>query len=349
MGNANTNVAKIQQSVTNNILQYSGSTCSFSDQSSLSGNIAVFGSVRTRGDFTGQNLQTLGTDSTCVLTSSMASSVSNILASIIQQSNNAQTDWFNGFSVTANTNTYNLQQSMNNQINQINQSTCSSNTVTSANNNYVFVGNIEAGGNVVGQNISVGQAAASCNLTNTMKNVTYNTGQSQGNQNNKSRGMFTGMFSSFLTMIVLIVILVVILFTVGAIGYIGYEAVEGHSSTPSPSPDDAVIAAVASAVAPAPAVPMSAPIPTAFAPVPMSAPIPIASAPTSAPIPTTSFSDYIPSAATIQQASDLSSQVKSSLSGFNSYFSGTGKRALSTAQAYAPEAESFAQEAETLI
>jgi hypothetical protein len=234
MGNAQTNVADIQQSVTNQIVQDNQQSCTFVNQGSANGNINIFNNVRVKGNVTGTNLVSQTTDSTCVLSSNMSSSVSSILSAALQTTNKTESDWFGGFSFSAQTNVFDVNQVTTNQINQINQSTCSSNITRSANNNFTYLSG-SVGGNVVGVNLSLGQSSASCSMQNTMKSISYNDGQANNSDDNTEKGMFVSMVSSFTTMVGLIVVLVIVLFAVGAIGYVGYSVSSRPKAPPATS------------------------------------------------------------------------------------------------------------------
>lgn len=226
MASATTNIASIQQSFMNNITQQDQQNCIATVSDSTNNNVVIVNGANIGGNFTGVS-STAKTDATCLMVSNMEDSISNILSATLQQTNTTETDWFNGFQFTADTNVFDISQSVTNNISQINEATCAANTVTSTNDNYVYVTNSKIGGDFIGVTSSA-NASASCSMTNTMKNTTYNQAQASAKQNNTIKGMFVAMVGAFAAIIGIIVIGVIILFAVGAIGYVGYGAVSSR-------------------------------------------------------------------------------------------------------------------------
>lgn len=229
MGSVSTNIANIQQSFMNNITQQDQQNCIATSNPTSNNNIIITNGANIGGDFTGVS-QTTTTDASCLIVSNIESSISNILSSTINQTNTSETDWFNGFQFTGDTNSYNLSQSVTNNISQLNEATCAANSASSTNNNYVYVTNSNIGGDFVGVDNS-SSAAANCSMTNLMKTTTYNQAQGSSNQSNTIKGMFVAMVGSFAAIVGLVVIAVIILFAVGAIGFVGYEASGSHKSS----------------------------------------------------------------------------------------------------------------------
>lgn len=236
MVSGTSNTAHIQQTFMNNITQQDQQNCIATVNSSANNNVIIVNGANIRGNFTGVAVTT-STDASCLMVSNMENSISNILAATIQQTNTSETDWFNGFQFTGQTNSFNVSQSVTNNITQINQATCAANTTVSANNNYVYVTNATIGGNFVGVT-STATATANCNMTNMMKNTTYNQAQANASQSNTIEGMFVAMFGAFVTVVGLIVIAVIILFATGSIGYVGYSAYSSRSQGQSLSPQE---------------------------------------------------------------------------------------------------------------
>lgn len=228
MASGTTNIANIQQSFMNNITQQDQQNCIATVNNSANNNVVIVNGTNIKGNFTGV-ASTTNTDATCLMVSNMEDSISNILSATLQQTNTTETDWFNGFQFTADTNTFDITQSVTNNISQINEATCAANTVTSVNNNYVYVTNSTVGGYFIGVT-DTANASASCSMTNTMKNTTYNQAQASATQSNTVKGMFVAMVGAFAAIIGIIVIGVIILFAVGATGYVGYGAVSGRRS-----------------------------------------------------------------------------------------------------------------------
>jgi len=204
MGSALTNVATIQQSFTNNINQDSQQFCAATTTSTQNNNTIIINGTKIDGNLTGVS-NIVSTDASCNIVSTIEDSVSNILAATLQQTNTSETDAFNGFQITGDTNDFNMTQSVTNNINQINQATCSANTVVSQNNNYIYVTNSTVGGDFVGVS-SDSTSNASCVMSNYMKNATYNQAQASGNQSNTDKGMWAQFLSSIAGIAVFMVI-----------------------------------------------------------------------------------------------------------------------------------------------
>ncbi|CAH6421707.1 Hypothetical protein HVR_LOCUS1347 [uncultured virus] len=229
MVSATTNIAKIQQSFMNNITQEDQQNCLATTTNTANNNVVIVNGADIKGNFTGVSATT-STDASCLMVSNMEDSVSNILSATISQTNTTETDWFNGFQFTADSNSFNVSQSVTNNISQINQATCAANTTQSASNNYVYVTNATVGGDFVGVT-SDATTSANCSMTNTMKNTTYNQAQANAKQSNTIKGMFVAIVSAFAAIIGIIVIGVIILFAVGAIGVVGYEGTSSFTSS----------------------------------------------------------------------------------------------------------------------
>ena len=235
MVSTTTNIADVQQNFMNNITQQDQQNCIATVNSSANNNVVIINGTKIDGNVTGVSL-TATTDASCLMVSNMEDSVQNILAAVLQQTNTSETDWFNGFQITNDTNTFNISQSVTNNINQINESTCASNTITSADNNYVYVTNSVIGGNFVGVTESA-SASASCSMNNTMKNTTYNQVQASGTQSNTIEGMFVAIVGAFAAIIGLIIIGAIIFFAVGPISHVGYSTAS-QQAPPRLSPQD---------------------------------------------------------------------------------------------------------------
>jgi len=242
MASTTSNTADIQQSFMNNITQQDQQNCLATTDNTANNNVVIVNGVNIGGDFTGVSLTT-STDASCLMVSNMEDSVSNILSASLSQTNKSETDMFNGFQITDDSNSFNITQSVTNNITQINQATCSANTTVSASNNYVYVTNTSVGGNFVGVT-SDASSSANCSMTNIMKNTTYNQAQASASQSNTVEGMFAALVAAFVAVIGLIVFAVIIMFATGSIGYIGYS--KSKTQTPesgqaSTSSDDALL------------------------------------------------------------------------------------------------------------
>lgn len=222
MGSSQSNIANINQEFMNNITQASQQVCSASSVDTASGNVIIVTGANIGGNFTGI-ASTNASDASCSMTSSMTNSVENILSATIQQTNAADTGLFSGWGAPDQDNDFDVEQTVVNNISQINQATCAANTVTSKSNNYIYVSNTNIQGDFVGVS-SESDANASCSINNLMKNQTYNQAQADTSQGNKTQSIFTALLGTFAIIIGIVVIGVIILFAIGAIGSVGFGA-----------------------------------------------------------------------------------------------------------------------------
>lgn len=230
MASAVSNVADIQQQFMNNITQVSQQSCIATVTNQANNNVVIVNGTNIGGDFTGVST-TVSTDATCMMVSTLEDSVNNILQAILQQQNKSSTDWFNGFQITDDTNNFNINQSIVNNILQINESLCSANTTNSVSNNYVYVTNTTIGGNFVGVTDKA-DASANCTMTNTMKNVTYNQVQASASQSNIVQGIFGAILAAVFAVIAVITIGVIMLFALSYFGFFG-----GKKTQEQPKPE----------------------------------------------------------------------------------------------------------------
>jgi hypothetical protein len=220
MGSSQSNNATITQDFYNNVLQENQESCTLGTKELQDNNTIIISGGQIDGNFTGiTNAST--TDSTCLLVGQMQNSIDNILSASLQQTNKTKTDWFNGFQFNRDSNTFNIKQSVTNNISQINQQTCSSNIVESSSGNYIYFGD-SLSGNFIGIS-NTSNSHANCSITNAMKNQTYNRAQASGNQNNAITGMFVAIMTAIIAMIGLVTLLIVGMFSVGGIGAVGYK------------------------------------------------------------------------------------------------------------------------------
>lgn len=239
MGSAITNIANVQQQFMNNITQVDQQNCISVSKTTQNNNIFILNGSNISGNFTGVT-NTVNTDASCLIVSNMQDSISNILSATLSQTNLASTDIFSALAgFTDETNVFNINQTVTNNISQINQATCAANTTVSQSDNYFYVGNTNIGGNFLGVT-SDAHSSANCSMSNTMKNTTYNQAQATGNQSNTVQGMFATIFGSFAAIIIIIAIGTAILHSTGAINHVGLEP----AKEPGPSEDETELKAV---------------------------------------------------------------------------------------------------------
>lgn len=228
MGNISSNINNVTQKFMNNITQQNKTSCISTATATQDNNNVILVGGNFTGDVVGVQGAAVSTDASCLITSNMDNSISNILEATTQQTNSANNDWFGGFSISVNTNVNNLLQTVNNNIAQINQTACTSSAIYSASNNYIYVENA-SGTNFYGVKGGEAVSSANCVMTNIMKNTTYNQAQASNDQGNVIIGMFAGLIAVVGGIIGLVVIGMIILFGLGAVGYVGYSVVNARN------------------------------------------------------------------------------------------------------------------------
>lgn len=232
MGSNTSNIGEIQQKFMNNITQEDQQNCIATVQSTTNDNVVIVQGATIDGNFTGVS-STVNTDATCLMVSNMEDTVRNMLSATLQQTNEVASDMAGDFSWQNAENKFDINQSVVNNISQINEATCAANTTSSTDNNYVYVSNSKVRGDFIGVS-NKANATANCSMTNSMKNTTYNQAQASATQSNTVLGMFVAIAAVIAGVIGVIVFGVIILFAVGAIGYVGYKGYSGGSSEENP-------------------------------------------------------------------------------------------------------------------
>jgi hypothetical protein len=230
------NSSTSEQNYWNNISQNIQQSCTSQIQSDVNGNVIIINGSSIAGNATGVNSM-VSTDASCLMVSSMNDNISDILSSIASQTNNTTTDMFGDFDWTNSINIFNAEQSVTNNITQITQANCSSSTISSVSDNFVYVANTSIGGNFVGVSTTA-SANSSCSLNNTMKNSVYNQAQASATQSNTTTGMFAAIAGIIAACVVVVIIFIIILFAAGALGYVGYKGFGGKTPPPVSPIDD---------------------------------------------------------------------------------------------------------------
>lgn len=217
----------------NNITTENQENCVANANVQVSGNVIIVSGSTVSGNV--GTVTGVSTDASCLMVSAMENNIQDIMRATSTQTNNTSNDWFGGFQWNKDNNSFNLTQSVTNNINQINELTCTANSMATNSNNYIYVSGSSVGGNV--GVASSTNAAANCSMSNMMKNYSYNYVQGDNNQSNTQKGMFVAIVAAICTLIGIIIIGVVILFAVGAIGFTGYELVSPKNPTPAAGVD----------------------------------------------------------------------------------------------------------------
>lgn len=218
---------------TNNISQVSQSTCQYKVSDTQSNQqIVVIGS-NISGTTIGQS-EVVNTDTSCMISASMAGDMENLIQSLIKQDFSTGSGPLSWGNITTSTNQDTFHAKVANNIYQINQTTCGSKDITTQDNQYIYLVNSSINDSVIGQSINT-SAQDSCALNNYSRFALYNKTAS-ADQYSFQTG---SMFSSILALIGGLVILALII-GVGVVGLIFFEKVfsgsKGNSSAAKPVP-----------------------------------------------------------------------------------------------------------------
>lgn len=227
MGNFNSNFTDIQQDFYNNITQINQQECISQSSAGASGNVVIIQNSTINGEDVGINVTSTQTDASCLMVSSMDTSITNILEAIAQQTNTSVTDLFNDFSIDSQVNVADIDQSVVNNITQISEALCEASSISSAENNYVYINNSDVNANFIGVNVSTSDTSANCTMSNYMKAVTYNQAQASVSQANTSIGIFAIIMAVIAIVMIVLIIAIIIIFAIGSSKYVEYAKVKG--------------------------------------------------------------------------------------------------------------------------
>jgi hypothetical protein len=238
MGSVNsTNTYDLQNNILNQVVNENFSKCGTTCQSDVNNTVNIIkGNVS--GNFVGAAAQ-CSANSTCLVSNSIDSQVSSVLASKLQQQNNATVDLFGDFASVTTTNVNDITNSITNLATQIIATACNADSITSVNNTFNYLSSSsQVGGNYIGA-VAQGDVTNYCTINNLSKLTVYNQIQTDATQTNKTTGMFAIIFIAII--VVAVVIGIVILLIVISIG--GFKAVSsmhGKSAKPPETEEDAL-------------------------------------------------------------------------------------------------------------
>lgn len=234
MGNVLTQVMNNTSKNTNIVLQSSNQTCTTYNNVNVDNNAIIVENSTIDGDFYGANAGT-SLDASCAIVSSMSNIVENILGSIAKQKISETTSFANDFKILGvATQTYNLDQSINNNISQINNALCDTSNMQSVTGNYVYVANSKIGGNFKGVSLD-SNASANCAMSNAMKNLTFNSIKSDTDLGSESQGMWTTLLASVCSVIAFGIILLVVVVLIGGVTAVTVAAVGKKKGAEGPT------------------------------------------------------------------------------------------------------------------
>jgi hypothetical protein len=225
MGGGSSNISRISQNTTNQLLQSNTQACIQNSETVTDGNVTIINNSNIAGDVIGVR-QHVSVDFTCNITASMDQTVSSMLQSISKQTATANNDLLGGIQVSRNR--IDLSQSMVNNMSQINNSICSTNSIASSSNNFTYVGNSNVGGSVIGVEQTV-NPRSQCTVNTITKMAAYNQIQGNVDQTSNVVGLLPSIFSGLAGIITLVIIGVIIVSVLGAVGYLIYAVVGGRA------------------------------------------------------------------------------------------------------------------------
>ena len=224
MGNNQfTNSAQVQQDFTANMLNDNQQNCKSSSVQLAAGNIITVDGSNITGNFTGIE-QGTQTDASCVMTSSMESTVSNLFTSMLNQKfdiNSGITSAIQArYDVTNETQV--IQDAIIN-ITNISNEVCDAQSMQSATNNFIYLSDTTVGGNAIGIS-QQSNPSATCSMQNISKIAAYNKSQQQTDQGTK----FIGGLGPVIGAIILIVVVIGIIAIIGGL-YAAHKAKEAKA------------------------------------------------------------------------------------------------------------------------
>lgn len=219
--NYQTNVYSDQQDFLTKITNDNTQTCTTSVVTIQDDNI-----VMVSGDTIGGNLYVIGNtgtqiSSSCAITSTMDTNVSNIMSSIAEQVNSSDSSVFGSGLFSGGKdqdNTVNVKQNIANIISNVNNELCNTSIMTSQENNFVYVTNTTVGGDLYGIVNSGETVSSSCNMNNYMKTTTYNQAQSSSSQSLKFKSFMGELVGALALIAVIIIILLIVVSLLKAFG-----------------------------------------------------------------------------------------------------------------------------------
>lgn len=223
------NSARFQQTFINNVTQNNQQNCTAVQDNNISGNVVIVSGSVVDGSVVGVNAVQIETDASCLMVSSMDQSVTDILTAISQQTNSTDTDIFGDFEITDSSNTFNVKQTVVNNINQINESSCSASLIQNITGNYTYVANSEVQGDVYGVNLNGSDANANCSMSNYMKAATYNQAQASSSQSNSTIGMFSLLIGVIGVILIIMIIGIIIVFSISSNKYLEYQKIKSQA------------------------------------------------------------------------------------------------------------------------
>jgi len=200
MASNQTNSISENQTIANNIMQFSKQSCAVSATTNISGNTYIF--VHVTGGITFTETASI-INAACNMSQVLDVEIKSIIEALAQQEASAA----NGFSLDF----ANIQQDLSiyqmikNSVTQIMESSCTISANSTYVNNYLYAQDI-SGGYHFSQSATV--TGATCNMSNLAKAVVYNQAASTADQKNTITSVFTLLFGGLAIAMILAVVVV---------------------------------------------------------------------------------------------------------------------------------------------
>jgi len=207
MGATNsTNKVKINQTITNDILQVSDQYCTISSSQSFNGNTLFF--IGGTGDVTIKQVSTID-NATCNMSNVLDTQILNIMTAMSNQDITVTAG--PTFSLNGTTNKTSMYLTTSNAVTQLMSSTCNITSSQTIDNNYVFAQD-QQGDFLFLQESDI--TGATCTMGNAAKTVTENEQIAEGDQSNTIKNVY-GIFLAIIALgfVLMIVVIIGLLFS----------------------------------------------------------------------------------------------------------------------------------------
>lgn len=215
------NVYNVQQEFLTKITNDNTQTCTTSVVTIQDDNIVMVSGDTIAGDLYAIGNTGTQISSSCAITSTMDTNVSNIMSSIAEQVNSSDSSVFGSGLFSGGKdqdNTVNVKQNIANIISNVNNELCNTSIMTSQENNFIYVTDTTVGGNLYGIVNSGETVSSSCNMNNYMKTTTYNQAQSSSSQSLKFKSFMGELVGALALIAVIIIILLIVVSLLKAFG-----------------------------------------------------------------------------------------------------------------------------------
>ena len=207
MGATNsTNKVKINQTITNDILQVSDQYCTISSSQSFNGNTLFF--IGGKGDVTIKQVSTID-NATCNMSNVLDTQILNIMTAMSNQDITVTAG--PTFSLNGTTNKTSMYLTTSNAVTQLMSSTCNITSSQTIDNNYVFAQD-QQGDFLFLQESDI--TGATCTMGNAAKTVTENEQIAEGDQSATIKNVY-GIFLAIIALgfVLMIVVIIGLLFS----------------------------------------------------------------------------------------------------------------------------------------